>query len=370
MASLDELVRAPVQRIVARCLAYDPSGAEIASLPIVGGSVTADARRTRLRDASLTFGAGADLSADDIYELLVTPGVSLGVSRGFALGDGSEVVAELGRFDPAEPQITEAPAGATVSTNAYDLSARIARARWEDPYQIAAGTGLAAALTALLADRWPFVSMAIDAALVTDVIGAQVVFDDGADSDPWADAVSLAADHGWVLYFDTAGVARLSSAPSLDERLSVFTFAAGEASITTERQRSSPLESVYNGVIVSGEGSDLEVPVRGEAWDATPGSPTYYLGPFGKSPTFYSSPLITTAGQAQAAAETRLAGVLGRSENLVWSSLVHPGLEPLDVVTVQAGDGTARAYILDALTIPLGVSDVMQSTARAITVTY
>jgi hypothetical protein len=371
MATLAGLVRAPVQRVFSRCRAYDHAGAELAELPITGGSVTADARRTRLRDARVAFGAGAGFSPSAIYDLLVTPGISLGLERGFLLADESEVFASLGRFTPAEPQLTESPSGdAAVSTSSFDFSARISRARWTDPYQIAAGTGLAEALNALLVDRWPFAVSAISSTTVTDVVGAQVVFDHGSESDPWADAVGLAADHGWALYFDTAGVARLRPAPVLDESLAAFTFAAGEASITTERTLSSPLEMTYNGVIVTGEGSDLEVPVRGEAWDSNPASPTYYLGAFGKAPLFYSSPLITTEAQAAAAAGTRLAGVIGRAENLSWSALVHPGLEPLDVVLVEEGDGTESAYILDALTIPLGASELMTATARAITKGY
>jgi len=370
MTTVAELAVAPVQRVISTCTAYSADGAEFAELPLTGGSVTADARRARLRDATLQFAADAGLSHDDIYEILVTPGVQLQVARGFVLVGGSEVTTPVGRFVPSEPQQSRTQAGGELSVACSDASAKVSRARWTDSYQIASGTNLADALNALLADRWADVVTAIYSNAVTNTIGANVVFDYGESSDPWADAVSLAADHGWELYFDTSGVARVRSAPMLDPEAALFTFERGDAAIITDEARSSPLERTYNGVIVTGEGSELEVPVRGEAWDANPGSSTYYLGPFGKAPLFYSSPLITTEAQAEQAAQTRLAGVIGRVEQLSWSMVVHPGLQPLDVVLVEQADGSEVAYILDALTIPLGVGEAMSATAREITVTY
>lgn len=359
---------ASVQRVVVRCTAH-LDGSQVAELDVTGGSVTADARRTKQRDASLQFAPRQDLGLEAAYDLLVTSGLQLQLERGFMLADGT-LMAPLGRFVVDVPTYKRTASGAELSVTCSDLSARVSRARWSDPYQIEAGSSLADALNALLLNRWPAVTSAIYAAAIPDVIGAQAVFGAGEASDPWADACGLAAAHGYALLFDPTGAAVLRTEPVLDPSAAVFTFARGATAIMTEATRTSPLERTYNGVIVSGEGSELETPVRGEAWDENPGSATYRYGPFGQVPMFYSSPLITTAEQAEQAARTRLAGVLGRVEQLSWSSVVHPGLQPLDVVGVEGEDATPAYYVIDALTIPLGPGEAMGAVAREITVTY
>ena len=79
---------------------------------------------------------------------------------------------------------------------------------------------------------------------------------------------------------------------------------------------------------------------------------------------------MTTQAQAESVAAVMLAGCLGRTEQLTWSALVHPGLEPLDVVAVETEDGSLRSYVLDKLTIPLTPAEAMSATARDVTVAY
>ena len=76
--------------------------------------------------------------------------------------------------------------------------------------------------------------------------------------------------------------------------------------------------------------------------------------------------MITTQAQAETVAASMLAGVLGRTEQLSWEQIVHPGLCPLDVIAVQFPDGTAALYLLDSLTIPLTTADVMTAVARSV----
>jgi hypothetical protein len=163
-------------------------------------------------------------------------------------------------------------------------------------------------------------------------------------------------------------VARTAPAPTLDPAVSAFTFARGATAITTQQSRVAVLQNTYNGIVVTGESPDITEPVRGEAWDTNPASPTYYLGPFGKAPKFYTSTFITTQNQAQGAADSMLAAVLGHAERLEWSQVVHPGLSPFDVVLVELAAGVLTPFILDALTIPLAVGETATATARTITV--
>ena len=366
--TLAELVTAPAQTVYVSGGVY-LSGTLLADLPITGGAVTADARRSQTRDGSIDL-SGAAAEVDALYDALVTPGAEVAIARGFVLPGGSTVAAALGRFVVDEATRKEDGAGASLSATLSDLSKRVSRARWADTYSVRSGTSLASALNAIISDRAPTIPTRITPVNTLGTLGASATFDAGAGSDPWADACGLAAAFGYALAIDVDGYAVTLPAPVLSADAAVFTFARGAAAIVTDRSRVAPLERSYNGVIVTGEGPDLDVPVRGEAWDRSPASPTYYLGPFGRVPLFYASSLITTTAQASAAAASLMAGLVGRVEQLAWSHVVHPGLKPLDVVLVEDAAGGLTPYVLDALTIPLTVDGAAGATAREIVTAY
>ncbi len=365
MTTLAEAIVRGYQRAVVTCGAY-LAGAKVADLSVLGGSVTADARRSIWRDASLDLAPTEDLDLPAVFALLKTPGIELAIARGVEIADGTQLVAALGRFVPDEPQLKRSGAGYSLSVTASDVSIRIQRARWVDPYTIASGTPLATALSELLADRYPLVATAITSDVCPDTLGVQVVTEAGSDSDPWADACSLASAFGYVLCPDPAGVVTVRRIAPATPGEAVFTFARGATAIITETTLSATLERTYNGVVATGEGTGVDVPVRGEAWDDNPASPTYRLGPFGRVPYFYSSPLLTTADQCETAAAKLLAGLLGRVEAFSCQSAVHPGLQPLEVIAVEQSDGSSRAYVLDAIGIPLDLGGTMAITTREV----
>ena len=134
----------------------------------------------------------------------------------------------------------------------------------------------------------------------------------------------------------------------------------------TSQSKVVAADQTYNGVIVTGEGSDIgDTPPRGEAWDLNPASPTYLYGPFGAVPTFYSSPLITTTDQATAVAASMLAQTLGKVEQLSWEQVTHPGLAAARRRGGRVPGRHHATFILDALTVPLTATDVMTGTARS-----
>jgi hypothetical protein len=361
---LGDLAVLPAQTVVVACSAF-LGGAWQADLHVTTGSVTADSRRTAMRDASITVAPDATLSHDDLYELLGTPGLQLQISRGFQLPDETQVVAPLGTFIVDQLTYKRTAAGSDLSATCTDLSEIISKARWTQPYQIAAGVALSDAINAAALDRWPAVVSGISTDTVPNVLGAQAVFEAGSDSDPWADLYNLAASFGWLLYFSPDGILSAESTTYAATASPVFTFATGVTAIMTSQSKVVAADQTYNGVIVTGESSANDNPPRGEAWDLNPASPTYLGGPFGSVPMFYSSPMITTADQATTVAAAMLAGCLGKTETLSWEQVVHPGLQPLDVVAAQFIDGTTVSYLLDSLTIPLSVSDVMTASARS-----
>jgi hypothetical protein len=367
LTDLGALATLGAQTVLVTCQA-SLAGSALGALHVVAGSVTADCRRAATRDATITVAPSGGQTYDELYALLAMPGVELAVTRGFALPDGTQVTAPLGVFviDELTYKRVGSASGFELTAACTDRSERVTRARWTQPYQIAAGTALADAINAAVADRWPGAQTIVSAASVPNVLGAQAVFDAGADSDPWADICSLATSFGYLLSFNTAGVMQAQVVTPLASQGAVFTFARGTTAIMTSQSKVAAADQMYNGVIVTGEGSDVgDTPPRAEAWDLNPASPTYLYGPFGAVPTFYSSPLITTTDQAASVAAAMLAQTLGKVEQLSWEQVTHPGLQPLDVVAVEFPDGTTQSFILDALTVPLTATDVMSGTARS-----
>jgi hypothetical protein len=330
------------------------------TLSPVSGSVTMDSRRSITRTADLDLTATTTRSAAQIYDLVMTPGLEITIKRGLKLADGTFEYVPLGIFSTDTASITRGTSG-TVRWNGSDRSKKISRARFTDPYQITAGTNLATAGTDLLRSRWPLTPVSFDAIL--DTVTAQLIFEAGESSDPWEQARNLFADYGYDLNFDGEGTARAVVIPDPSITTATFDFGSGATNLVMGAESAGSLENTFNGVIASGEGSDVALPTRGEAWDDNPLSPTYYLGSYGKVPLFYSSPLLTTQQIAQTAANSILAKLKGRVDGLSWSTVVNPALEPLDVIQMNVG-GTTYKAVIDQLTIPLKATDAMTATAR------
>lgn len=328
-------------------------------IAVPAGRVDMDSRRSIVRTCDLDLGPTADLTLADVYDLVMTPGVELTVRRGLLVNGAPEYV-PLGVF-ATDTATWPQRRSSTIRWSGSDRSKRIARARFTDAYPISAGTTLAAAATSLLKSRWSAVP--VDFSNVTEVLSAALTFDAGPESDPWKEITALFSDHGYDLAFDGAGVCRAKPVPDPATMGASFDFGSGDTNLITDGDLEGTFEFTYNGAIVTGEGTALATPVRAEAWDDDPASPTYSQGGFGRIPYFYSSPVLTTQAMAATAARTILARVTGHRETRQATAVVNPALEPLDLVTITDDTGTSRV-VLDKLVIPLSADEPMTFTGR------
>lgn len=328
-------------------------------LSIASGSVSMDSNRDIGRTCTIELVPTDTMTAEDVYALVCSPGIEITVKRGLTINGVQELI-PLGVFSTDQAEQSKSKT-ATVKWSGSDRSKKVARNRFLEPYQITAGTTLAAAGTALIKSRLN--NAVCDFSNVNEAVAAQIVFDAGSESNPWKSARQLFSDHGYDLRFDGLGVARAVPIPDPAKQAAVFDFGSGETAMVLDGTSKASLEGVYNGVIATGEGTDVAAPVRAEVWDTDPASPTYYLSGFGRVPYFFSSSLLTTADAANRAASTILARVKGRFQSLSWPAIVNPALEPLDVVKVTFWDKTSTC-VIDALTIPLGPNDAMTASAR------
>lgn len=145
----------------------------------------------------------------------------------------------------------------------------------------------------------------------------------------------------------------LSVVPAEQDTTPVLSLTDGVGGTVIKACGSSTREGGYNVVVARGTASDGGQ-VQGVAYD-TSGGPKAYSGPFNPLPVphFYSSPLLTTVGQAQAAAATILAR-LQRTAGLEFDveMVPHPGLQIGDVVSLTTAEYTALSCSVEQLRLP------------------
>jgi hypothetical protein len=113
-------------------------------------------------------------------------------------------------------------------------------------------------------------------------------------------------------------------------------------------------DRVNNGILAIGENTaDNVLPVSYLAVDNDPSSPTYWYGPFGRRPGFYSSSTLISLAACTQAANLQLAKAKAPNASGDISSLPNPALEPGDVVRVTHPDGTRELHQIASFSVPL-----------------
>lgn len=158
-------------------------------------------------------------------------------------------------------------------------------------------------------------------------------------NDRWGTVKALARSVGAVVYCDYRGFFVVRNAPTLTGGVPVYTLDIGPNGVMTSRSLKTTRDRVYNAVSVSGVAADPRVPpVWGWAADLNPNSPTYFYGPFGQVPLFYSSYFFTTNKQCEVYAQQLLVDALAANEDLSGTALNLVFLEADDVVQVRRPD--------------------------------
>lgn len=285
---------------------------------------------------------------------------------------GTESVNEevpLGVFVMTEVNVSDGANGATMEIVGVDRSIRVAKSQWVDPYPISASTNLGTAISLLLSDRWSEVETDFQDTSQTVpavVLGLQ---SGGSGQDPWQDALKLATAGGFDLFFDGDGIAVLVPTPDPSEQSPVEVYEENEEAMVLDVSRRINTDQTFNGVVVSGEGTNVATPVRVVLFDEDPASPTYRYGSFGERPTFLSSPVVTTEAEGLRVATAQLAKVKGAEENVEWNQITDPSLDAGDVIQISnTGTRLDKIVVLDKITIPLAPTGTMKATARTVRV--
>lgn len=330
------------------------AGAE--DLAVVDGSVRVDARskvRRNLEGLKVTSASGTAA----VRDLLTPPGTELQLWRGIRYGNGRTELAPIGRF-LVDKVTDDLAAPGAVTITAPDVTQRVIDDKFLTPRAGTVGQTIAGQIASLITETIP-------SATVTDNSGSAATVPAGIvwERERWDAVEELATAIGCTVYADPTGGFVIDPAPSLGTP-APWTVNAGAGAVLLGGDRTLGRDGVYNVVQATSDPTDGGTPAYGLAQDTNPASPTRVSGPFGRVPRFYSSALLRSNAQAQAAAEAILAKSLGRRSSLSLSVLVNPALEGGDRIDVALPDGTGEQHIADSFTVPLSPSAPMPIETR------
>jgi hypothetical protein len=318
---------------------------DVVDLEHTGGSVTVDRSQAIRRTCTVTV-ADPSLIPRTPADQLATYGARLRISRGVEYGNPNDTeLVPLGvfRLDSVDGDVTEGP----VTLQGKGLEAVVADDKFTEPYK-ASGT-VAGAVTALIQRSLPTAD--VISLIVDQPIGSRV-FD--VEADPWAGAQEVAAAAGAEVYANADGVFVIATLPDLFTTTPVWAVEATEGGVYISGNRAMSSDGVYNGVLARGENTSENVPpVSYLAVDTDPTSPTYWSGPYGRRPMFYSSSTLTTTNACAQAANLKLAAARAPNASGDISALPNPALEPGDVIRVTHDDGSRELHQVASFSVPL-----------------
>lgn len=337
-----------------------PAGVE---LDVVDGALVLDGGAAVRTSGDLTL---AEPWSDDGTGI-APYGQELYVERGVVYGNGQREFVGLGYLRIVGVDQAEAPTGPLKVAVADRMSA-IIDARLLAPVQYAASATYGSIVTDLVQAAIPSQTIQWDDATNLSTVGRVLV----ADDDRYEFLNTLVTSVGKIWYFDHRGILVIKSPPN--PTTSVSEVSSGRGGVLVEAARSLSRAGIYNAVKATGESMDDVPPVFAVAYDLNPLSLTYWNGPFGKVPTFYSSPFITTTAQALSAATGLLSRSIGLPYEVNFGMVPNLALEPLDAVTVVYPPDMTKnphvrreVHVLDTLRVPLAGPGAVTATTRQAT---
>lgn len=323
-------------------------GGQTVNLEPVSGSFTQDARRKARWDGRLSF-AGDDLLPTRPGDLLTPFGTRVEVELGLELLDGSVSTVPYGMYEISSSSTRVEADQRVVDVGLIDLSDRVERYRFETALNIPGGTDLATMINTVVTNRTGFNP---GVTTVGSAIAVARVFGLDPSTAPWSEILDVLNGFSRTAWYDRVGRITLGSItpdPATAYPLDNLT------SLSADYDTRPP-----NVIVARGEAPDGTAPVQAVAVDSDPSSPTYAgtgpgTSPYGRVTQFFSSPLIKTLAQAQAAANTILSQNIGAGATYTLVRPYDPTITAGDVVSV--GGATLA---VDAVTLELNGDTSMQ----------
>jgi hypothetical protein len=330
-------------RPVTEVLLFTTDG-RVVPLEHTGGSVPVDRGQAIRRTCTVT-GCATSVIPLTAADELSTYGARLRISRGVEYGDGTTELVPLGVFRLDENSGDPSQGPVTLTGKAIEVI--VADDKFTSPYT--ASGMLVAAITALIRRSIPDADVV---STVPDVAIGTRTWD--VEGDPWAAVQEVAAVAGAECFTNGDGTFIIATLPDLLSTDPVWEVKAGEGGVYVRGSRGMSAAGVNNGFLARGDNAAAGgAPVQYLAIDNDPGSPTYWHGPFGHRPAFYSSATLTTTAACQNAATVKLRAARAPNAFGDFSTLPNAALEPGDVLRVEHPDGLKELHQAASFSVPL-----------------
>jgi hypothetical protein len=302
------------------------------------------------------------VTATDLGLIPMTPtdqlavyGARLRILRGIDYGGGNVETVPLGLF--RVDSIEGDPDYGPVTVQGSGLEAVVADDKFLSPYTTRGSAQAVAAVTNLIQASLP---TAVVTSRATDATLGVRTWD--AQGDRWAAVQECATAIGAEVYADADGQFIIAPLPDILSAPVAWEVDAGESGVLISANRSFSRDGMYNVVVASGENSEDNASASATAYDDDPTSATYYLGPFGRVPKFYSSATLITTTLAQQAAHKLLQDAVKPNATVSVTSLPNPLLEPGDVIRVTYAGGGRELHQIQSFTLDLGNDSISIAT--------
>lgn len=278
------------------------------------------------------------------HAALAPDGVEIRVTWRTYLIDTTYFDFPLGRFDIKSRSVTYNEQTGQISMSGKDYYSRLIRSRFEKP-RTPKGP-LLEVVEGFVREVIPDVVFEHRSSTTTTVRRRVFKRDRGDD------IANLLASVGMHGYFDGYGRFVTEDVPSLTGPSDLFV-REGRTLVSASTEETQ--EGVYNVVVVN--------PTADWSWrpqtleDTSPLSPTRVGGDFGRVPRFYASSFIRNEAQARRAGAALLKRTTGMHTTVSASILLHPGLEPGDVLTIALPEQSGvkrlvQRHIVDTVDFP------------------
>lgn len=321
-------------------------GEYLGSAPVLGGSLTEKADQlvsgTLDLDVSAVDPDGRSWVPTSPLDPLNSYGQRCRLSYDVGRADGSWVPVGLGWFILDEWD----EADGVVAVSALDVTDALRTARLLAPMAPKAGGTFVTELRRLVGGRLPLdTSGAPTDRAVPSGMSWQESRIDAIDEllTAWPARAELDADGVLVILPD-----------DLDEQAPDVALVEGGGTVIKAR-RAGSRDGLANVVVArAADTADPNVPpVVGYAFDLDPNSPTYAEGPMGQLVDYFSSPLLRTRAQCEAAARTILRRSLRPASTIPVTCLPDPRLGVNSRVELRRRDGSVLQTVAVSVALPL-----------------
>lgn len=339
--NLHDILRASHRAEFAADLFYQ--NVKVGTLPVGGGSVSADAKAGVRRTAELNVDPTL---LDKVTAGTISPyGYYVKLYRGVRYRTGAvELVCIFtGRIEQIDLSLRE------LRVTCSDLNADVIDAKFTEVWPVARGVQIRQAMKDIILNVKASFVVNLDTADTT-----VTTVKDQYEQDRQGALDALADQIGVEWFADMNGVFHIRDLPALAlGQQPQWIIDTGSQGVLISRAASLSRTGVHNAVIVAGESLN-GLPVVGSWFDLEPTSPTRWDGPYGKVP-FLADPKenILSKPQADRVATRIGTTMVAPARSVDIECVPNPQVQLNDLIEVKTGQGLDGLYFISALTVPL-----------------